>query len=67
MRLRLPALALATAALALPASAAATAPATQHLTDGEQLVTNLALTPWSARAGRPTINMYDSPTRPPAA
>ena len=57
MRLRLPALALATAALALPASAAATAPATQHLTDGEQLVTNLALTPWPGQAA---VNTYDA-------
>jgi hypothetical protein len=60
MRLRLTALALTTAALALPASAAATAPATQHLTDGEQLVTNLALTPWSAQGGQAAINMYDA-------
>ena len=57
MRLRLPALALATAALALPASAAATAPATQHLTDGEQLVTNLALTSWPGQAA---VNTYDT-------
>ncbi len=59
MRLRIPALALATAALALPASAAATAPATQHLTDGEALVTNLARTPWPGQAA---VNMYDADT-----
>ena len=57
MRLRLPAMALATAALALPASAAATAPATPHLTDGEQLVTNLALTSWPGQAA---VNTYDA-------
>ena len=48
--------ALATAALALPASAAATT-ATQHLTDGQQLVTNLGLTPWP---GQNAINEYDT-------
>ncbi len=56
MRLRLPATALTIAALALPASAAATT-ATQHLTDGQQLVTNLALTAWP---GQNAINKYDS-------
>jgi hypothetical protein len=57
MRLRFPVIALAAAALALPASAAATAPATLHLTHGEQLVTNLALTPWPGQAA---INTYDA-------
>ena len=37
----LPATVLAMAALALPASAAATTPVTEHLTAGEQLVTNV--------------------------
>jgi len=36
--------------LALPASAAAATPVTQHLTDGEQLVTNLGLTAGRSRA-----------------
>jgi hypothetical protein len=57
MRLRLSATVLATAALALPASAVATTPVTQHLTDGEQLVTNLGLTAWPAQG---TINKYDA-------
>ena len=57
MRLPLPATVLTMAALALPASAAATTPVTQHLTDGEQLVTNLALTAWP---GQGTINKYDT-------
>ena len=56
MRLRLPATAMAIAALALPASAAATT-ATQHLTDGQQLVTNLGLTAWP---GQRSINTYDA-------
>jgi hypothetical protein len=45
------------AILALPASATATTPVTQHLTDGEQLVTNLGLTAWPQQA---TINEYDA-------
>lgn len=57
MRRSVPAIALATAALALPASATATAPATLHLTDGEQLVTNLALTAWP---GQGAFNTYDA-------
>jgi hypothetical protein len=57
MRLRLPATVLATAVIALPASAAATTPVTQHLTDGEQLVTNLGLTAWPEQG---TINKYDA-------
>ena len=57
MRLRLPATVLAIAALALPASAAATTPVTQHLTDGEQLVTNLGLTAWPDQG---TSNKYDA-------
>ena len=56
MRLRLPAAALTLAILALPASASATT-ATQHLTDGEQLVTNLGLTAWP---GQGAINAYDA-------
>ncbi len=57
MRRSLPATVLAMAALALPASAAATTPVTQHLTAGEQLVTNLGLTAWPAQG---TINTYDA-------
>jgi hypothetical protein len=45
------------AALALPASATATTPVTDHLTAGEQLVTNLGLTAWPAQG---TINKYDA-------
>ncbi len=56
MRLRLPAAAIAIAGLALPANAAATT-ATQHLTDGQQLVDNLALTAWP---GQGAINSYDT-------
>lgn len=56
MRLRLLLTAFAAAALAFPAGAAATT-ATQHLTDGEQLVTNLGLTAWP---GQNAINQYDA-------
>lgn len=47
---------LSIAALAIPASAAATT-ATQHLTDGQTLVNNLALTAWP---GQNNINKYDT-------
>src|SRR5215213_3606414 len=56
MRRSLPATLLTLAVLALPASAAATTPVTQHLTDGEQLVTNLGLTGWPDQGA---INTYD--------
>jgi hypothetical protein len=56
MKPRLSATILTMAVLALPASAAATTPVTQHLTDGEQLVTNLGLTAWPQQG---SINRYD--------
>jgi hypothetical protein len=57
MKRRLSATVLAVAVLALPASAAATTSVTQHLTDGEQLVSNLGLSAWPEQA---TINKYDA-------
>jgi hypothetical protein len=57
MKLRLATTLIAVVLLSVPATATATTPVTQHLTSGQQLVSNLGLTAWPSQG---TINKYDA-------